>query len=126
MHRSPQAGYSLQQSHAGSCSVFGSSPRAEEVEDRNGPAAYLVRPDQITRAQRARPGRASIFLPVFLPRAPFPCGGDMAAAGDLSDDEKRAMRGSKFAPLPPPPSTSRPQPRYRVAPFSVTCVQIHR
>ncbi|XP_039834021.1 zinc finger CCCH domain-containing protein 4-like isoform X4 [Panicum virgatum] len=35
----------------------------------------------------------------------------MAAAGDLSDDEKRAMRGSKFAPLPPPPSTSRPQPR---------------
>jgi len=35
----------------------------------------------------------------------------MAAAGDLSDDEKRAMRCSKFAPLPPPPSTSRPQPR---------------
>ncbi|CAD6216739.1 unnamed protein product [Miscanthus lutarioriparius] len=35
----------------------------------------------------------------------------MAAAGDLSDDEKRAMRGSKFAPLPPPPPSSRPQPR---------------
>nr|CAB3458918.1 unnamed protein product [Digitaria exilis] len=35
----------------------------------------------------------------------------MAAAGDLSDEEKRAMRGSKFAPLPPPPSTSRPHPR---------------
>ncbi|XP_025799614.1 uncharacterized protein LOC112879555 isoform X2 [Panicum hallii] len=35
----------------------------------------------------------------------------MPAAGDLSDEEKRAMRGSKFAPLPPPPPTSRPQPR---------------
>lgn len=41
----------------------------------------------------------------------------MAAAGDLSDDEKRAMRGSKFAPLPPPPPSSRPQPRYRAAPL---------
>jgi hypothetical protein len=49
----------------------------------------------------------------------------MAAAGDLSDDEKRAMRGSKFAPLPPPPPSSRPQPRYRAAPFSVACVQIY-
>ncbi|RCV14452.1 hypothetical protein SETIT_2G427200v2 [Setaria italica] len=34
-----------------------------------------------------------------------------AGGGDLSDEERRAMRGSKFAPLPPPPSTSRPQPR---------------
>ena len=28
----------------------------------------------------------------------------MAVAGDLSDEEKQAMRGSKFAPLPPPPA----------------------
>ncbi|KAL6657387.1 hypothetical protein ACP70R_005167 [Stipagrostis hirtigluma subsp. patula] len=35
----------------------------------------------------------------------------MAAAGDLTDDERRALRESKFAPLPAPPPTSRPQPR---------------
>ncbi|KAK3125973.1 hypothetical protein QOZ80_7BG0612190 [Eleusine coracana subsp. coracana] len=34
-----------------------------------------------------------------------------AAAGDISDEERRALRGSKFAPLPPPPPSSRPQPR---------------
>ncbi|KAB5545372.1 hypothetical protein DKX38_013484 [Salix brachista] len=27
----------------------------------------------------------------------------------LSEDERKALRGSKFAPLPPPPSSSRPQ-----------------
>ncbi|XP_062190632.1 uncharacterized protein LOC133893589 isoform X2 [Phragmites australis] len=30
----------------------------------------------------------------------------MAAAGDLSDEERRALRGSKFAPLPAPPPSS--------------------
>ncbi|KAK4372552.1 hypothetical protein RND71_007936 [Anisodus tanguticus] len=29
----------------------------------------------------------------------------------LSEDEKKALRGSKFAPLPSNPSSSRPQPR---------------
>ncbi|KAJ1292333.1 hypothetical protein BS78_02G384300 [Paspalum vaginatum] len=49
----------------------------------------------------------------FLLARVVPCGGsgDMATPGDLSDDDKRAMRGSKFAPLPPPPPSSRPQPR---------------
>ncbi|KAL5659621.1 hypothetical protein ACJX0J_032784, partial [Zea mays] len=51
-----------------------------------------------------------LFRPPPVHR-PVQFGGDMAAAGDLSDDEKRAMRGSKFAPLPPPPPSSRPQPR---------------
>ncbi|CAN6226505.1 unnamed protein product, partial [Urochloa humidicola] len=73
----------------------------------------LVRPDQITRAQRTRACRASFFLPSSCLQPPtVPCGGGMAATdGDLSDEERRAMRGSKFAPLPPPPPTSRPQPR---------------
>ncbi|WVZ67020.1 hypothetical protein U9M48_016163 [Paspalum notatum var. saurae] len=62
------------------------------------------------------PNQSRFFLlarVVLLRRArhPVPCGGDMATPGDLSDDEKRAMRGSKFAPLPPPPPSSRPQPR---------------
>uniref|UniRef100_A0A0E0AP24 Uncharacterized protein n=1 Tax=Oryza glumipatula TaxID=40148 RepID=A0A0E0AP24_9ORYZ len=35
----------------------------------------------------------------------------MAAAGDLTDEERRALRGSKFAPLPAPTAPSRPQPR---------------
>ncbi|KAG8079389.1 hypothetical protein GUJ93_ZPchr0007g4912 [Zizania palustris] len=35
----------------------------------------------------------------------------MAAAGDLTDDERRALRESKFAPLPAPSAPSRPQPR---------------
>ncbi|KAL5701160.1 hypothetical protein ACHQM5_026527 [Ranunculus cassubicifolius] len=30
---------------------------------------------------------------------------------DLTEDERRALRKSKFAPLPPPPPTSRPIPR---------------
>uniref|UniRef100_A0A0D9X2Q9 Uncharacterized protein n=1 Tax=Leersia perrieri TaxID=77586 RepID=A0A0D9X2Q9_9ORYZ len=34
-----------------------------------------------------------------------------AAAGDLTDEERRALRGSKFAPLPAPTAPSRPQPR---------------
>lgn len=29
----------------------------------------------------------------------------------LSEEEKKALRGSKFAPLPSAPSSSRPQPR---------------
>ncbi|CAN6200212.1 unnamed protein product, partial [Urochloa humidicola] len=58
--------------------------------------------------------RASFFLQSCLQPLTVPCGGagGMAATdGDLSDEERRAMRGSKFAPLPPPPPTSRPQPR---------------
>ncbi|CAN6219885.1 unnamed protein product, partial [Urochloa humidicola] len=54
---------------------------------------------------------ASFFLQSCLQPLTVPCGGagGMAATdGDLSDEERRAMRGSKFAPLPP---TSRPQPR---------------
>uniref|UniRef100_A0ACD5Y5M8 Uncharacterized protein n=1 Tax=Avena sativa TaxID=4498 RepID=A0ACD5Y5M8_AVESA len=35
----------------------------------------------------------------------------MAADGDLTDEERRALRGSKFAPLPAPPPSSRPNPR---------------
>uniref|UniRef100_A0A453AR37 Uncharacterized protein n=1 Tax=Aegilops tauschii subsp. strangulata TaxID=200361 RepID=A0A453AR37_AEGTS len=35
----------------------------------------------------------------------------MAAGGDLTDDERKALRGSKFAPLPAPPPSSRPNPR---------------
>ncbi|KAM0871603.1 hypothetical protein ACQ4PT_039283 [Festuca glaucescens] len=35
----------------------------------------------------------------------------MAAGGDLTDEERRALRGSKFAPLPAPPPSSRPNPR---------------
>ncbi|CAN6176595.1 unnamed protein product, partial [Urochloa humidicola] len=62
---------------------------------------------------RTRACRASFFLPSSGLQPPtVPCGGGMAATdGDLSDEERRAMRGSKFAPLPPPPPTSRPQPR---------------
>ncbi|KAK8461035.1 hypothetical protein SEVIR_2G437900v4 [Setaria viridis] len=74
----------------------------------------MVRPDQIAIAQRTRAGRASFFLKSSsCLQLTIPCGGAMATAGggDLSDEERRAMRGSKFAPLPPPPSTSRPQPR---------------
>lgn len=37
--------------------------------------------------------------------------GGMAAGGDLTDEERRALRGSKFAPLPAPPPSSRPNPR---------------
>ncbi|KAJ1274509.1 hypothetical protein BS78_05G067500 [Paspalum vaginatum] len=36
------------------------------------------------------------------------CGGDVATPGELSDDEKRAMQGRKFTPLPPPPPSSHP------------------
>ncbi|KAG8099145.1 hypothetical protein GUJ93_ZPchr0013g37561 [Zizania palustris] len=35
----------------------------------------------------------------------------MAAAGYPTDDERRALRGSKFAPLPSPTAPTRPQPR---------------
>uniref|UniRef100_A0A8R7PAK2 Uncharacterized protein n=2 Tax=Triticum urartu TaxID=4572 RepID=A0A8R7PAK2_TRIUA len=35
----------------------------------------------------------------------------MAAGGDLTEDERKALRGSKFAPLPAPRPSSGPNPR---------------
>uniref|UniRef100_A0A804QI87 Uncharacterized protein n=2 Tax=Zea mays TaxID=4577 RepID=A0A804QI87_MAIZE len=73
-----------------------------------GPRTWF---DQTRTQPVALPSSPSVLFRPPPVHRPVQFGGDMAAAGDLSDDEKRAMRGSKFAPLPPPPPSSRPQPR---------------
>jgi hypothetical protein len=35
----------------------------------------------------------------------------------LTEDERRALRGSKFAPLPTLPHTNKPKPRFFFLPF---------
>ena len=72
----------------------------------------------LVRPNRADPkGATNLNVFLFLLGLSRGCGGDMAADGDLTDEERRALRGSKFAPLPAPPPSSRPNPRYSPSPF---------
>ncbi|XBI89275.1 hypothetical protein VPH35_027121 [Triticum aestivum] len=87
------------------------SPTEPHQTGAHGPTRHRGTGDLVRSNPREQPTNPNRRVAFFLLLGPARGGGGMAAGGDLTEDERKALRGSKFAPLPAPPPSSRPNPR---------------